>query len=142
LLAPGPNYFCRARAEDGANSGPYTGPAGFEVFMPIVIDPPALIAPAANSTVASLRPRFTIANARRTGPAGPISYLIEIATNGDAFTGKVATWSSPEQSNQTALDPPGDLASDKVYYWHVRAFDQTTLGPWSTTSAFGTPRAP
>ena len=141
-LQSGRTYFWRARADDGANTGPYTAPLGFDIFMPIVIDPPILVAPAANSTVASLRPRFTITNARRTGPAGPINYLIEIATNGDAFTQKVATWTSPEQSNQTVFDPPGDLAHDKVYYWHVRAFDPTTLGPWSTTSAFGTPATP
>jgi hypothetical protein len=30
---------------------------------------------------------------------------------------------------------PKDLAYSKVYFWHVRASDPTTPGPWSTTLA-------
>jgi hypothetical protein len=29
-----------------------------------------------------------------------------------------------------------------VYYWHVRASDPTTVGPWSQTLAFATPDPP
>jgi hypothetical protein len=134
-------YFWRARAIDGANSGPYAATMGFEVYTPIVIDAPVPVSPAPNSTVSSVRPRVTVTNARRTGPAGTITYLFEIA-DGDAFTNKVATGAVAEQPNQTGFDSPVDLAFNKVYYWHARAYDATTLGPWSGTLAFATPLAP
>jgi hypothetical protein len=140
-LQSGRTYYWRARAVDGANAGPYAAAMGFDVYMPIVIDAPSLVSPAPNATVASVRPRFTVANARRSGPAGAITYVIEVS-DGDAFANKIATWSVAEQADQTAFDIPVSLVSSKVYYWHVRAYDPTTLGPWSLTQAFATPIAP
>ena len=140
-LATGRTYFWRTRAEDGANTGPYASAAAFDVFTPIVIDVPILIAPGANATVENLRPSFTVTNAERSGPVGAISYLIEVA-DGDAFTNKIAAWTASEQPTQTVFNLSTDLTYDKVYYWHVRAFDPTTAGPWSTNRAFRTPAAP
>ena len=48
-LAPEHSYFWRVRAEDGANTGPYSTAASFDVFTPIVIDPPEPVAPAVNA---------------------------------------------------------------------------------------------
>ena len=140
-LATSRTYFWRARAADGANTGPYSSASDFNVFTPIVIDLPTPVAPAANATVDSLRPKFTITNASRSGPVGAITYLTELADI-DAFSNKIATWTAGEQPNQTLLDLPTDLAYSKVYYWHVRAFDPTTVGPWSRTQAFATPPVP
>ena len=140
-LQSGRTYYWRARAEDGANAGPFAAAMVFEVFTPIVIDAPELISPAPNSTVTNARPRFTVTNARRAGPAGAITYVIEVA-DGDAFTNRIATWSAAEQPTQTTFDLPADLAGNKVYYWHVRAYDPVTLGPWSGTRAFATSIAP
>lgn len=139
-LASGRTYFWRARAQDGANTGPYSGAADFSVYTPIVIEAPSLISPAANSTVTGLRPKFVFANAPHSGPVGPISYWMELADS-DAFTNKVGAATS-EQPSQTTYDMPTDLAYSKVYYWHVRAYDPTTTGPWSATQAFRTPEAP
>jgi len=139
-LASGHTYFWRSRAEDGANTSPYSVAADFSVYTPVVIDAPTLVAPAPNSVVSTLRPRFTFDNASRTGPVGPIMYLIEVAEN-DAFTGKV-TASVAEQPNRTSFDAPADGKSGTVYYWHVRAYDPTTLGAWSPIRAFATPTAP
>ena len=140
-LAPERSYFWRARAEDGANTGPFTSAISFDVFTPIVIEAPGLVAPAANATINTIRPSFVISNARRSGPVGAISYLIEVADS-ETFANKVATWTSGEQPNQTTLTISIDLAYAKVYYWHVRAYDPSTLGPFSTTYAFVTPPAP
>lgn len=139
-LASGRTYFWRARAEDGANTGPYSGAASFNVYAPIVIEAPTLVSPAPNSTITGLRPRFVFANAPHSGPVGPISYLIELADS-EAFTHK-ATAATAEQPSQTAFDTPTDLAYSTVYYWHVRAYDPTTTGPWSSTRAFQTPALP
>jgi hypothetical protein len=134
-LATGHTYYWRVRAQDGANAGPYATPAAFTIFTPIVIDVPGLTAPAPNATVLNIRPTFTITNAPRSGPVGAISYLIELADS-DSFANKVATWSVAEAPNQTTTPSPADLTYSKVYYWHVRAYDATTLGPWSNTQAF------
>jgi hypothetical protein len=140
-LASGRTYFWRARAEDGANTGPYAAPAGFDVFTATVIESPALVAPVPNAMVSTVRPKLMVVNARRSGPVGAVTYLAEIADS-EAFSNKIASWSTVEQANQTVLELSADLAANKIYYWHVRAYDATTLGPWSLTSAFATPAMP
>jgi hypothetical protein len=141
LLASGHTYFWRARALDGANEGPYANAASFDIYTPIVIEPPSLVSPGINVTIDTLRPRFTFNNAVRSGPVGPILYLVEVADN-DAFVNKIAQWTGAEQANQTTLDIPVDLAANKVYFWHVRPYDPTTLGPFSATRAFATSAGP
>ncbi len=131
------SYFWRARAQDGANTGSFAS-STFNVYTPIVIQEPRPISPAANSTTSNLRPALTVANALRSGPVGTISYLIEVATDGQ-FGNKFAAWTSGEGGGgQTTFNLPRDLAYSTVYYWHVRAFDPTTTGPWSTIFAFQT----
>ncbi len=134
-LSSGRTYFWRARAQDGANTGPYSTGAAFDVFTPIVLDVPGLASPPPNSILLSVRPTFIVRNAARSGPAGAISYLIDLADS-DAFTNKVATWTAAETPNQTTLTTPVDLVSGKVYYWRARAYDPTTTGPFSSTQAF------
>jgi hypothetical protein len=140
-LATGRTYYWRAHAEDGANTGAYSGATNFDVFTPIVINAPGLVSPAPNSTADSIRPSFVVNDAPRSGPVGAITYLIEVADSG-TFANKVATWTAGEQPGQTTLTSPVDLSYSKVYYWHVRASDPTTVGPFSATYAFVTPDAP
>jgi hypothetical protein len=140
-LATSHTYYWRAHAEDGANTGSPSASTTFDVFTPIVINAPVLVSPAPNSTVDSIRPKFTVTDATRSGPVGAISYVIEIADS-NSFANKIATWTSGEQPNQTVFQMPSDLAYSMVYYWHVRAYDPTTNGPFSTTWAFVTPSAP
>jgi hypothetical protein len=141
-LATGRSYYWRARAQDGANTGAYTAPASFEVYTAIVIEAPAALAPGPNETVRTLRPRFTWANAPRSGPVGAISYYIQVSDN-EAFApaypifGPVA-----EQPNQTSVESPRDGEYSHIYFWRVQASDGTNSGPWSVTRAFATPPAP
>lgn len=137
-LATGRSYFWHARAEDGANTGPFSTTAAFDVFTPIVIGAPAPIAPINNVTVDSPHPRFQFTNAPRSGPVGPIQYVIEVA-DADGFGNKLAVWTVAEQNGQTQLESPQDLPPIKQLFWHVRAADPTTLGPWSPTQVFQTP---
>jgi hypothetical protein len=140
-LATEKTYYWRARAEDGANTGPYSGAASFNVFTPIVINQPALVAPINNTKIDGLRPRFTLSNAPHSGPVGAISYVLELATNNN-FGNIVAIWTFGEQPNQTSFDSPQDLSYTTQYFWHARAYDPTTTGPWSTTQVFQTPDPP
>jgi hypothetical protein len=100
----------------------------------VVFDAPAPVAPGVNAFVSTLRPKFIVTNATRTGPVGEVSYQIEVATD-ITFSNVYATWTVAEQSSQTSFDMPKDLSWSKVYFWHVRASDPTTPGPWSTTMA-------
>jgi hypothetical protein len=141
-LATGRSYYWRARAEDGANTGPFSAPASFDVFTPIVIESPQLVSPAHNTRVTSLRPTVTFNNAPRSGPVGPISYQIEIADT-DTFANKLADWTIAEPpGNQTSAQLPQDGQYGQYVFWHVRALDPTTTGPWSNIQAFWMPEAP
>jgi hypothetical protein len=140
-LTAGRGYYWHARAEDGANTGPFSLPVSFNVFVPVVIQAPGLVAPINNATTDSIRPRFTMNNAARTGPAGAISYVIEVADS-DTFGNKLGVWTSAEQANQTTIASTVDLPYSKQLFWHARAYDPGTLGPWSAPQAFQTPAAP
>lgn len=107
----------------------------------VTFDAPTPVSPAPNAFISSLRPTFTVTNAARTGPVGAVSYQIELAGD-EPFTSIFATWTVAEQANQTSFDTPKDLAYSRVYYWHVRASDPTTTGPWSRTLALQVQDAP
>lgn len=141
-LATGRSYYWRARAEDGANTGPYSSPANFDVFTPIVIDAPQLVSPIHNSKVGSLRPTFTFTHAARSGPVGPISYVIEISDTG-TFANRLADWTVAESGgSETSTQLPEDGHFGQYVFWHVRAADPTTAGPWSAIQAFSMPDVP
>jgi len=140
-LAPERSYYWHTRAQDGANTGPFSAPGAFDVFTPIVINPPPLVTPAVNAVLSTVRPKFVFGNATRSGPIGAINYVIEVADS-DFFTNKLGVWIVPEQSGQTSFDAPSDFAFSKVLFWHVRAFDPTTNGPWSEIRSFQTAPQP
>jgi hypothetical protein len=140
-LATERTYFWRAQAQDGANSSAFSAPVSFSVFTPVVIGAPPLGAPANNEKVASRRPTFTFGNAPRTGPAGAISYEIEVAEN-DAFAGRFAGWVVAETAGVISAQLPVDGPFGTYFFWHVRAFDSANLGPWSETRALLMPDAP
>ena len=137
-LATGRTYYWRALAKDGANTGPYTSAVNFAVFTPIVINAPDPVAPTKNVTTDSVRPKFTVNNATHSGPVGAITYVIELA-NDSSFTDRVAVWTVGEQTTQTSFVPTQDLPTGKQFFWHARATDPTTTGPWSAPQVFQTP---
>jgi hypothetical protein len=140
-LTTGRSYYWRAKALDGANTGPYSAVTSFDVFTPIVIQAPVPLAPINNVKTETVHPRFSWTNAVRSGPAGTIAYQIEISTT-DSFATRAAIWGLAEQSNQTSLDAPSDFSFGTQYFWHVRAWDPTTTGPWSAPQLFQTPDPP
>lgn len=137
-LGSGRTYLWRAKAQDGANESAYSAPAQFNVFTPVVIDVPALTAPVNGVTAASLHPEFRLQNAPRTGPAGAVTYTLEVAEN-ESFSNKFAVWTFGEQSGETRFTAAADLLPGRQYFWHARAFEASSMGPWSTTQVFRTP---
>src|SRR5262245_10526137 len=140
-LATGRSYFWRARAEDGANTGPFSTSANFNVFTPIVIQEPVPVQPGPNSTVPTLRPDFIVTNAAHSGPVGALTYTLEVADS-YTFAIRAAVVSTGEQPNQTRFTLTEGLKYNTVYYWRVRVSDPTTVGLWSTVFAFATGAAP
>ena len=137
-LAPERSYYWRARAQDGANTGPFSAAAFFNVFTPIVLGKPILQEPVGNATAAVLQPTFKFGNAPRSGPAGPITYEIQLADN-EAFANPVGIWAISETAGDSALACPVLLTASKQYFWRVRGGEATTTGPWSDVQAFRTP---
>ena len=134
----GRGYFWRAKAQDGANTGPYSSMVAFNVFTPVSFDKPLPVSPVGGTKVASYSPEFVFNNAPRTGSPGLITYVIEVATN-STFGGLIAAWQFVEQANQTKFTAASGLPPSSQLYWRVRAFEATALGPWSDTATFVTP---
>src|SRR5205807_6689254 len=90
-------------------------------------------------TLSNAHPTFTIANATRSGPVGPITYTLELSTNSN-LSPLIAVWQVGEQPNQTNLNAPNDLPSGTIF-WRVRASDPGDVGPYSDPQSFKTPAA-
>ncbi len=134
-------YFWRSRAEDGANTGSWTSAVPFTLYVPVVIQAPAPVQPAAGAMTSSVRPAFVVTNAARTGPAGTIHYNLMIASD-IAFSQVVVTGTFPEGNGQTTMTPGQDLQAAGHYFWRVQASDGKNDGPWSSAIDFHTPAAP
>ena len=142
-LQTGRTYYWRSRAEDGANTGPYSAPMSFNVFTPIIIDKPPLLSPNNNEKVTSLQPTFRFSNAPRSGPVGAIKYEILVTSN-ETFATLLFDWNVNEQSGQTSAQQPQPGTYGQYLFWKVRAYDPPsgTVGPWSDVRAFLMPDTP
>lgn len=139
-LAAGQTYYWRARAQDGANTGPFSSPIAFQVLQPIVIEAPGLIRPVGGATSETNPPQLRFRNAARSGPVGNIRYTLEVSLN-ESFTALVYSETDGEAPNETQITPHGPLAAATTFYWRVRASDPENQGPWSQTAHFVTPAA-
>lgn len=142
-LAADRTYYWRARAQDGANSGPYSNAVSFKVITPIVLEPPDLASPAHGAQGVSRTPTFVITNARRSGPAGAVSYTLQIAKH-PAFGSLTAQYQVAEALPNTRKMQSSELAASWRYYWRVRATEASrdVVSPWSDTFTFVTAAAP
>lgn len=142
-LASDRTYYWRARAEDGANSGPYSAANQFTVFTPVVLQAPGLQAPINDVRISGRSPVFRLSNAARTGPVVAIRYLVQVSTN-ESFTAIVATLDEGEQPGATQLALNGELAWNTRFFWRARAREtsKNETGPWSGTARFITPVDP
>lgn len=140
-LAPERTYYWRSQARDGANTSDWSNVLAFTVFTPVVLQAPVLTSPINSSRVTSRTPDFDWNNAARTGPAGAVTYAIQLATD-EGFTAVVASWTQPEGSSRTSTTSPFTLTYDARYYWRVRAQEASVTGPWSSAQTFLAPATP
>jgi phosphodiesterase/alkaline phosphatase D-like protein len=129
-------YYWRARAEDGANTGPNSATTDFQLFTPAVFQAPTPLEPINDNTVSSLRPTFKFRNADRTGSPDTVNYTIEVSESAAFSVNASATVT--EQPGQTTIQTPQDLPFGKTVFWRVRAFDSISMGPWSAVASFKT----
>jgi hypothetical protein len=131
-------YFWRARAQDGANTGPFSSAVKFSVVTPSSLGAPELVSPINGTKETDATPNFKIKNAPRAGSVGGVSYTLQVSTN-EAFTQLVAIWTFAEQGGaggQTTFPAAAKLPSDVTIYWRVRASGGETAGSWSSTQFF------
>ena len=137
-LASGRTYYWRAKALDGANTGPYTAAVSFQVIVPVVIKAPAPTSPVGGATVDPGSPVFRMRSAPISGPVGRVSYRVEVALD-SAFTQMLAVLTEFGQSGGSqAIRSSLGLPRSRTVYWRARAFDPKTQGPWSATQRFRT----
>jgi hypothetical protein len=138
VLSAARTYYWRARAEDGANTGGFTGAVAFTIYIPVVIQAPVAVSPINDALASSVRPTMIIANAARSGPAGTIFYSMQVASDA-AFTQTAWAGDYPEQTGNTSMTVGQDLTAGRQFFWRVKASDGKNEGPWTPTQVFRTP---
>jgi hypothetical protein len=140
-LASGRTYYWRSKAHDGANEGPYSPHASFEVVTPANFQPPVPRAPAHLGMASSSLPTFTWNNAERTGtPNGPVLYDIEISPR-STFVPALLVTVGEAAGAQTSAVPMTESLPSTVYYWRIRVKDSITTSEWAPLQNFTTPGA-
>ena len=138
-LQLGRTYYWRSWAYDGANTGAFAATVSFEVYPPVVIQPPQVMEPDNGETTSTISPLLSIRNSARSGPAGNISYLYQLAET-PTFSVLVNDHVQPENGAGETGWRPAPLKHDNTYYWRVRASDGETNSGWMSTARFSTPQ--
>jgi hypothetical protein len=134
-------YYWRAKGDDGANASDYSAAGNFRVYTPVIIQPPSLKEPGDGQTIPIRRPTLVIGNSQRSGPAGAMQYLIEVARD-SAMADRILAALVDEGSNQTSFVMPDDLPYATRFYWRVKALDPSHESNFSTVQSVVTPPAP
>ena len=167
-LDPGTTYYWQVQTDDGANASEHSGASSFEVFTPVVIEPPQIQAPGADigDGTASV---LVISAPAVDGPASNLQYELQVASD-EGFSNVVLSITGPlEGSSETvtiaslfgnatqtggasltaqSVSPQAasGLAGDTKYHWRARVSadgrEGTVVGPWSPRATFRTPPNP
>lgn len=133
-------YYWRVRALDGANTGPYSTAASFEVYTPLIVEKPTLASPVGGAVTGTQQPTLVANNASITGPAISVMYQFEVSTDPNFGTTVSAITISAGGSTTTATAAP--LPWNTLYYWRSRVLAQgkegQVEGPWSEEATFQT----
>lgn len=103
----------------------------FTIGPELLIEAPTPLQPSGDALVHK-RPTFVVANSARTGPATPLTYHVDVATDA-GFAHLVESGDAPEADAQTSITPNADLKSGVRYYWRARAIAAAlgVMGPYS-----------
>jgi hypothetical protein len=120
-LAAATDYYWHARATASGTVGPFGTTYTFRIGAAMTLSAPTAIGPM-NGTQTDPRPALRVANAARTGQAGPITYKFEIDT-ASAFTSIIVSGNTSEGVNETSFIPSSDLPLNTTLYWRATAID-------------------
>jgi hypothetical protein len=136
-LNGGTTYYWHSAATIDGTKGEMSQARTFVVQPNIVIGAPSNGTPANGGTASDARPIFTVTNATHTGPAGPISYEFQVATDTSFKTILASSGAVPEQTDHTSWTANVDL-SQGSYAWRARATDPTNniQGPYTDGASF------
>ena len=137
-LGAGFTYYWRARASDGANTGPYSAVSNFNVVPPVVIDTPQPAEPQGN--INTNRPEFKVRNGAISGTTGVV-YRIHVALSAD-FNQTAAVLTVTPNGNGTTTATLGELPYSTTFYWRVWGTDGAKESAVSSTMSFRTPAPP
>ena len=137
-IGAGTDYYWHARAEGGGTTGPFSAARKLTIGPAIVIDTATLVSPISGAATGA-RPTFTVTNATRSGPVGPLAYKFEIATN-SGFSPALITATVNEGTSRTTYTPVVDLPAETTLFWRVTVSDATNgvIGPASLPGSFVT----
>jgi hypothetical protein len=137
-LGAGFTYYWRARASDGANTGPYSPVSNFNVVPPVVIDTPQPAEPQGN--INTNRPEFKVRNGAISGTTGVV-YRIHVALSPD-FNQTAAVLTVTPNGNGITTATLGELPYNTTFYWRVWGTDGAKESEPSNTVSFKTPAPP
>lgn len=128
-LDPSTTYYWRVRASNDFGSGPYSSIGTFKTStLNVVPDAPLLLKPSNNATGIAIKPELTWSRVPNS-----TSYRLQIST--------VSSFSSfvTDQSNLSGTTfSPSNLQENTLYYWRVRASNETGNGSYSQVGSFKT----
>jgi hypothetical protein len=137
-LAGGSDYFWHVRATSAGTVGLFGPTYRFTVGPQVVLNAPVPVSPT-QGALTDARPTFTVTNAPRSGPAGPITYRFEISAV-SSFAPLTLEGTVPEGNLRTTFRPNVDLPVEATLFWRVTAIDAANgvVSPVSATATFVT----
>jgi hypothetical protein len=129
-------YFWRVRVNSGGANGLFSPARAMNIGPEVVLQAPALLAPANGGTLSGLAP-LLVNNVGRSGPAGALTYRFEVSDS-SSFGNLVFESTVPEGNGQTSTTMNANLITNNTYYWRARASDPSNavIGPYSSVNSF------
>lgn len=137
-LVAGYTYYWRIKANDGANSGPYSEAVSFSVVPPVVINAPIAVSP--SGRIGNHNPDFRVTNGAISGTSG-VGYRFEVAKDA-GFTQIVSVVTMPVNGTGSTFMSLGSLPYSTTYFWRVKGSDGSKESDYSNTLSFTTQDAP
>jgi hypothetical protein len=137
-LPAGYTYYWRTKANDGANSGPYSEATTFIVVPPVVIGAPHAVSP--SGKLSTNQPDFRAINGAISGTSG-VGYRFEVSRTPD-FNQMVAVVTVTANGSGTTTMTMGTLPYEQTFYWRVKGSDGSVESDYSNTMAFTTSDRP
>jgi hypothetical protein len=131
-------YYWRMKANDGANSGPYSEAISFSVVPPVVIDAPSATTP--SGRINNNNPDFVVRNGAISGTSG-VGYRFEVARDAN-FSNMIAVVTVPVNGSGQTVMSLGSLPYASTFFWRVKGGDGAKESDYSNTLSFTTRDAP